>query len=91
MHELELREERHLAERFVERVASLPRVLQIWAEYEPSLDVTVVVAERDLESELRFYAIFRELASQTSRASLGDLAVLPAPFEPDHAELLFSA
>jgi hypothetical protein len=92
MREIERQEEQALATAFALRVSELPSVSAVWAMYEPSLDVTVVVKERDLETELLVVAMFRELALHlTSNPSTGDLAVMPGDFQPDDAELIYRA
>jgi hypothetical protein len=91
MRQIELRRQEQLLRAFVERARNQPLVLEVWATHDPSLDVTVVVAERDLEAELRLYAIFREVAAAAGDKAMGDLAVLPAPFEPEGADLHYRA
>jgi hypothetical protein len=84
-------EERKLAERFIERARNLAHVEQIWASWEPTLEVTVVVSEREMESELHLYAIFRDEASALADPSRGDLFVVLAPYQPENAQPLYIA
>ncbi len=88
---LEAQFEHELAMAFAERVRDLDFVKEVWAAWDPSLDVTVTVTERDLERELHLYVIFRELAAKLGDPAGGNLAVVPAPYNPEGAELLFSA
>jgi hypothetical protein len=89
LREAERRDERRLAEAFVVRAKEVPLVSEVWASWEPALDVTVIVSGRDLEGELRLYAIFRELAAALGNSNMGDLSVLPEPYAPDDAVLIF--
>jgi hypothetical protein len=78
----EVAELRGLAARFTERAASAPFVSEIWVNHDYS-EVVAVVDEPNFEEELRLHAVFVELASTLSDASLGDLMIVYMPWTPD--------
>jgi hypothetical protein len=82
-------EAEHLAAQFLGHAQDDPNVLQIWVDWD-SFVVTAIVADDNLESELRVRAVFVELASNLSDPERGDLDVIRAPHEPEDAELLYS-
>jgi hypothetical protein len=86
----DLAEATSLVDTFLDHIKSDQLVHELWVRWEPDFAVTVVVNDDSLDEELRLRAVFIDLASRLSDPSRGDLYVLPAPYEPEDAELIFS-
>jgi hypothetical protein len=98
VHGIEQAEYRKLVETFMQRLLNRQTahpwdslvIEEVWASWEPELEVTVIVRERDLATDLQLRMLFRDAASTTQDPACGDLRIALAPFEPVDAELIYS-